>query len=67
MFGSVLYEMLTGAPAFEGEMISDVLAAVINTEPELSRDPAVIRPLVKRCMDKDPTSVFAISGTSVTS
>ena len=57
-FGSVLYEMLTGAPAFEGEMISDVLAAVIKTEPELSRVPAVIRPLVKRCMDKNPHERF---------
>ena len=36
-FGVVLYEMLTGRRAFEGESISDTLAAVIMTEPDLQR------------------------------
>ena len=33
-FGVVLYEMLTGRRAFEGETISDVLAKVIEREPD---------------------------------
>ena len=57
-FGSVLYEMLTGARAFVGEMLSDVLAAVIKTEPVWSRLPAEVAPLVKRCMDKNPRERF---------
>ena len=31
-FGVVLYEMLTGRRAFEGEEISDVLAAVLRQD-----------------------------------
>ena len=31
-FGCVLYEMLAGAPAFPGDTLTDVLAAVINQE-----------------------------------
>ena len=35
-FGCVLYEMLTGQPAFSGESTTDVLAAVIQREPDLA-------------------------------
>jgi len=33
-FGVVLYEMLTGQRLFQGETISDTLAAVLTKEPE---------------------------------
>ena len=33
-FGCVLYEMLTGARAFQGDDVSDTLASVLKTEPE---------------------------------
>src|SRR4030095_15562205 len=33
-FGCVLYEMLTGKRAFEGEDISDTLAAILRAEPD---------------------------------
>jgi serine/threonine protein kinase len=33
-FGCVLYEMLTGKRAFEGETVSDVLAAVLKEDPD---------------------------------
>ena len=33
-FGCVLYEMLTGRPAFQGEDIGDTLANVVKTEPD---------------------------------
>jgi serine/threonine-protein kinase len=53
-FGVVLYEMLTGRPLFAGATISDTIAAVLKTEPDLSAMPAEVRPLVERCLRKDP-------------
>jgi serine/threonine protein kinase len=56
-FGCVLYEMLTGARAFEGEDVSDTLAAVLRGEPAWTRlpddVPAAIRTLLQRCLAKD--------------
>ena len=57
-FGCVLYEMVTGRQAFEGETASDILAAVIRAEPEWTvlpaSTPASIRGLLQRCLEKDP-------------
>jgi eukaryotic-like serine/threonine-protein kinase len=53
-FGVVLWELLTGKRLFDGKTISDVLAAVIRDEPDLTRAPARVRPLLKRCLEKDP-------------
>ena len=53
-FGCVLYEMLTGKPAFAGETTSDILAAVMKEEPDLSKLPPRIRSVVERCLKKDP-------------
>jgi eukaryotic-like serine/threonine-protein kinase len=57
-FGCVLYEMLTGRRAFDGETITDTLAAVIKEEPEWSQLPAAlsvrVRVLLQRCLQKDP-------------
>ena len=39
-FGCVLFEMLTGQRAFEGELISDVLAAILKTDPNWQAMPA---------------------------
>jgi Tol biopolymer transport system component/predicted Ser/Thr protein kinase len=53
-FGVVLYEMLTGRRMFQGETVSDTLAAVLSKEPELERVPTPVRGLLKRCVEKDP-------------
>jgi serine/threonine protein kinase len=53
-FGVVLFEMLTGQQPFEGPTVSDTLAAVLKTEPDLSQVPAQVRKLVRRCLEKDP-------------
>ena len=57
-FGVVLYEMLTGRRAFDGEDSSDVIASVLRSEPEWAAVPAATparaRELLMRCLVKDP-------------
>ncbi len=57
-FGCVLYEMLTGKQAFEGETVSDILASVIRAEPDWSAlvadIPPAIHKLLARTLVKDP-------------
>jgi eukaryotic-like serine/threonine-protein kinase len=57
-FGVVLYEMLSGRRAFEGEDISITLAGVLKEDVKwdaLPVDlPASIRRLLRRCLEKDP-------------
>jgi serine/threonine protein kinase len=56
-FGSVVYEMLAGKPAFGGNTASDLLAAVLKTEPDWNALAADLHPrvldLLKRCLEKD--------------
>ena len=56
-FGCVLYEMLTAKRAFEGDDVSDTLAAVLRGQPDWSALPAdlsePIRLLLYRCLEKD--------------
>ena len=53
-YGVVLHEMLTGKRLFRGDTVSDTLAAVLLTEPAWDRIPAKVRPLLRRCLTKDP-------------
>src|SRR6516225_6035666 len=57
-FGCVLFEMLTGRRAFDGDDISTTLASVLKTEPDwqlLPRStPAGVRRLLVRCLKKEP-------------
>ena len=57
-FGIVLYEMLTGRRAFEGDDISITLASVLKDDVDwraLPTDlPASVRRLLRRCLEKDP-------------
>ncbi len=46
-FGVVLHELLTGTRVFEGETISDTLAAVLRAEPDHARLPAELPPAVR--------------------
>ena len=69
-FGVVLYEMLTGRRAFEGETTSVVLAKVIEREPDWTALPAStpprLRELLRRCVRKDPkTRLQAIGDARV--
>jgi serine/threonine-protein kinase len=54
--------MLTGRKAFEGETVSDTLAAVLMREPDWSALPAgtppAVRRVLKRCLDRNPKTRF---------
>jgi len=53
-FGVVLHEMLTGRKLFERESLSETLAGVLKEPPDLTLVPAQVRPLLQRCLEKDP-------------
>jgi len=56
-FGCIVYECLTGRQAFGGETVSDIVARILQTEPEwraLSGNvPERLRALLARCFEKD--------------
>jgi serine/threonine-protein kinase len=57
-FGVVFYELLTGRRAFQGETMSDTLAAVLRADLDWTRLPAGtpvgVRRLLERCLERDP-------------
>jgi eukaryotic-like serine/threonine-protein kinase len=57
-FGCVLFEMLTVRRAFGGETATEILAAVLERQPDWealpSSTPSDIRRLLQRCLEKDP-------------
>ena len=56
-FGCLLYESLTGKRAFEGRTTSDVIAAILEHEPDWNalpeRTPPLARSLLRRCLQKE--------------
>jgi serine/threonine protein kinase/Tfp pilus assembly protein PilF len=55
--GCILMECLTGRPTFAGETVSDVIARILEREPDWSAIPATtpprLRDLVRRCLTKE--------------
>jgi Tol biopolymer transport system component len=81
-FGAVLYEMLTGSRAFQGESSVETMNAVLKSEPreidveKLNVSPALDR-IIRHCLEKNPAERFqsardlsfalvSISGTTAT-
>ncbi|MBI1798001.1 MAG: protein kinase [Candidatus Eisenbacteria bacterium] len=56
-FGCVVYECLAGRQAFAGETVSDVIARILERDPEWGAMPASapprLREIVRRCLIKD--------------
>ena len=61
-FGCLLFELLTGKRTFEGETVTETLAAVLKSDPSWERlpenTPGLIRFLLRRCLDKAPNDRF---------
>jgi serine/threonine protein kinase/Tol biopolymer transport system component len=59
-FGCVLFEMLAGVRAFRGTDTATIVSSVLTTEPDWSAlppgTPAAIRRLLRRCLQKNPSS-----------
>ena len=60
--GAVLYEMISGAPPFDGRSVADIVSAVLTTEPRHlpARSPlgAALERIARRCLAKDPAQRF---------
>lgn len=58
-FACILYECLTGKRAFEGETITETMAAILKSDPDYTLLPPETRPLVslvlRQCLQKDPS------------
>jgi predicted ATPase/serine/threonine protein kinase len=57
-FGSVLFEMVTGSPAFQKKTHAETMAAILRDEPAraagIMQAPAPFIWIVERCLAKDP-------------
>ena len=56
--GCILYELLTGRQAFEGDTASEILASVLKVDVDLTALPPRLNPrlvhLLQRCLEKNP-------------
>ena len=66
-FGACSTKCSTGRPAFAGDTITDIIAAVVTREPDWTAVPAstppAIRQLLVQCLEKDPKRGCATSAT----
>ncbi len=61
--GAILYEALSGQPAFSGATRNEMLSAILHTDPPaitLAPDPiaAPVERIVRRCLEKEPERRF---------
>ncbi len=63
-FGALMYEMLSGRPAFPGSVVEAILASVLHDRPESIRTqrpeiPEQLEQLVRKCLEKNPEQRYA--------
>jgi serine/threonine protein kinase len=51
--GALLYEMLSGQPAFTRDNNAEAIAAILNEEPDWSHISEPLRPILQKCLAKD--------------
>ena len=65
-FGCVLYEMLTGIKAFDGESLAEIMHAILGREPDLTKLPAAtplrVRDVLAWCLRRDPAERLKDAG-----
>ncbi len=65
-FGCILYECLTGKRAFEGETVTETLAAILRGEPDWQALPVTTAPstrfVLRRCLDRNVNRRFHCVG-----
>jgi serine/threonine protein kinase len=49
-FGCILYEMLTGKTAFDGDSVSEILASVLKVEPDFQQLPPTLHPRLRELL-----------------
>ena len=52
--GVILFEMVVGKPPFDANNIYDIMNMHCNDNPRLGRVPTDLRPIVARCLQKEP-------------
>jgi len=57
-FGVLLYEMLSGRPAFTKNSNAETISAILNEEPDWASVSADMRPILKKCLAKDKTARY---------
>jgi Tol biopolymer transport system component len=61
-FGCVVYEMLTGRQPFSGETVTEMLARIIEREPDWDslrpETPSAVRRVLQRCLQKNPAKRY---------
>jgi serine/threonine protein kinase len=60
-FGVVLWEVLSGRPAFGGDSAAEVLSAVLRDDPP-PLDPSALAQVVKRCLEKQASKRYQTAG-----
>ena len=60
--GCLIFECVTGSPPFSAPMMKDVIDGHLTSTPPVDRLPEIpvgLRPLVAKCLEKDPARRFA--------
>jgi serine/threonine-protein kinase len=56
-FGCVMYECIAGSPAFGGDTVSDLIARILEREPDWNKVPSStpprVREIMRRCLQKN--------------
>lgn len=64
--GLVAYELFAGKHPYEHNSIAQLLNAIIQSEPDLTPLPQIIRPIIQRLLQAQPADRYASAGEVIT-